>query len=109
VSFVGDGVVTISSTPQACVAERGHHLLLAKGASEPVTEILEVKFPRFVFHDGAFESLDDRKKENLLAILHQYADLGIQSVITLIDSDLPKRGKDGPAVFDADEIVSYTA
>src|ERR1017187_5148783 len=37
---------------------------------------LDVKFPRFVFHDGAFESLDDRKKENLLVVLHHYANLG---------------------------------
>ncbi len=66
---------------------------------------LDVKFPRFVFYDGAFESLDDRKKENLLAILHEYADLGIQSVITLIDSDLPKRGEKDPPVFDSSEII----
>jgi uncharacterized protein YydD (DUF2326 family) len=66
---------------------------------------LDDKFPRFVFHDGVFESLDDRKKDNLLAIIRQYADLGIQPIITLIDSDLPVRGeKDGP-VFDASEIV----
>ena len=58
-----------------------------------------------VFHDGAFESLDDRKKENLIAVLHEYADLGIQSVITLIDSDLPRRGDKEPSVFSADEIV----
>lgn len=66
---------------------------------------LDAKFPRFVFHDGVFESLDDRKKDNLLAVIRRYADLGIQPVITLIDSDLPVRGeKDGP-VFDASEIV----
>lgn len=66
---------------------------------------LDAKFPRFVFHDGVFESLDDRKKGNLLAVIRRYADLGIQPVITLIDSDLPVRGeKDGP-VFDTSEIV----
>lgn len=65
-----------------------------------------MKFPRFVFHDGAFESLDDRKKESLLAALHQYADLGIQSVITLIDSDLPTRGENNGPVFDDNEIIN---
>jgi len=66
---------------------------------------LEHKFPRFVYHDGVFESLDDRKKKNLLAVIRQYADLGIQPVITLIDSDLPPQGEmDGP-VFDKNEIV----
>ena len=60
--------------------------------------------PRFAYHDGVFESLDDRKKENLLAVIRRYADLGIQSILTLIDSDLPPRPGDQP-VFAADEIV----
>jgi uncharacterized protein YydD (DUF2326 family) len=63
------------------------------------------KFPRFVYHDGVFESLDDRKKENLLTAIRQYAELGIQSTVTLIDSDLPKREKDSESVFSADEII----
>jgi uncharacterized protein YydD (DUF2326 family) len=66
---------------------------------------LDVKFPCFIFHDGAFESLDDRKKESLLSILHQYADLGIQSVITLIDSDLPARDKEDGPVFSLGERI----
>jgi uncharacterized protein YydD (DUF2326 family) len=58
-----------------------------------------------VYHDGFFESLDTRKKENLLAVIREYATLGIQSVVTLIDSDLPPRDeKDGP-VFKAEEVV----
>lgn len=66
---------------------------------------LDDKFPRFVYHDGVFESLDDRKKENLLTVIRRYADLGLQPIITLIDSDLPARAEgDGP-VFAADEIV----
>jgi uncharacterized protein YydD (DUF2326 family) len=66
---------------------------------------LDVKFPRFVFHDGVFESLDNRKKENLLVVIRKYAELGIQSVITLIDSDLPVRNIDGNPVFNTSEIV----
>lgn len=66
---------------------------------------LNVKFPRFVYHDGVFESLDDRKKENLLTIIRRFADLGLQPVITLIDSDLPARSGDDEAVFNASEIV----
>ena len=63
------------------------------------------KFYRFVYHDGAFESLDDRKKDNLLIVIRRYGDLGLQHVITLIDSDLPMRAQaDGP-VFDESEIV----
>lgn len=66
---------------------------------------LNDKFPRFVYHDGVFESLDDRKKENLLAAIRRYADLGIQPVITLIDSDLPNRNEKAGSVFDENEIV----
>jgi uncharacterized protein YydD (DUF2326 family) len=66
---------------------------------------LDEKFPRFVYHDGVFESLDDRKKENLLAIVRRYAELGLQPIITLIDSDLPARAADDEPVFSADEIV----
>jgi uncharacterized protein YydD (DUF2326 family) len=66
---------------------------------------LDQQFPRFVYHDGFFESLDTRKKENLLAVIREYANLGIQSVVTLIDSDLPPREeKDGP-VFKTEEVV----
>lgn len=65
---------------------------------------LDQKFPRFVYHDGIFESLDDRKKENLLTVIRQYADLGVQSIITLIDSDLPPRVNMAP-VFTPQEIV----
>ena len=45
----------------------------------------DVKFPRFVLHD--------------------YANWGIQTILTLIDSDLPARGEEDAPVFAADEIV----
>lgn len=66
---------------------------------------LDEEYPRFVYHDGVFESLDDRKKENLLVVLHKYVDLGLQHIITLIDSDLPARTKDSPPVFGQNEII----
>lgn len=50
---------------------------------------LEGEFPRFVFHDGIFELLDPRPKMNLLKSVRSYADLGIQSIITVMDFDLP--------------------
>ena len=89
-------------------ADRGHtyrKLLSIAFDMALLRSHLDQKFPRFVYHDGVFESLDDRKKENLLAVIHAYAELGIQSVITLIDSDLPPRTeKEGP-VFSSDEIA----
>jgi uncharacterized protein YydD (DUF2326 family) len=61
-------------------------------------------YPRFVFHDGVFESLDPRKKEKLIGVLRSYVDLGIQPVITSIISDLPPAPK-GKPVFAPHEIV----
>jgi uncharacterized protein YydD (DUF2326 family) len=66
---------------------------------------LDHKFPRFVYHDGVFESLDPRKKQNLLAEIRKYTELGIQSIITLIDSDSPEPSKDEDRVFLAEEVV----
>ena len=63
------------------------------------------KFPHFVFHDGVFESLDNRKKEKLLSVIRQYSGLGIQSIITLIASALPHRSQDEEAIVDESEII----
>jgi uncharacterized protein YydD (DUF2326 family) len=63
------------------------------------------KFPRFVYHDGVFESLDDRKKSNLLNVIRAYADLGVQPVITLIDSDMPPATERDKPVFAPEEII----
>lgn len=88
-------------------ADRGHtyrKLLCIAFDMAMLRAHIDEKFPRFVYHDGVFESLDDRKKENLLAVIRRYADLGLQPIITLIDSDLPAR-TDGEPVFVEDEIV----
>lgn len=60
------------------------------------------RYPRFVYHDGVFESLDDRKKENLVGVLRRYVEIGIQPIITLIDSDMPK---DGAPLFDTTDVI----
>ena len=62
-------------------------------------------FPRFIFHDGIFEALDNRKKENLLEVIRKYSDLGIQHIITLIDSDLPHDTQARQEFFEDSEIV----
>ncbi|MDX3894405.1 DUF2326 domain-containing protein [Pusillimonas sp.] len=66
---------------------------------------LQDRFPHFVYHDGVFESLDDRKKVNLLKVIREYAELGVQSIITLIDSDMPPRSEADVPVFAPHEIV----
>lgn len=70
---------------------------------------LDDKFPRFVYHDGVFESLDDRKKENLLIVIRRYAEMGLQPIITLIDSDVPARAADEGRCFQLMKLLSrYT-
>ncbi|WP_166263179.1 DUF2326 domain-containing protein [Marinobacter caseinilyticus] len=62
-------------------------------------------FPTWLYHDGLFESLDNRKKENLLEVIREYSELGIQIIVTAIDSDLPARRPEGPPIFERSEIV----
>lgn len=67
---------------------------------------LPEKFIRFVYHDGVFESLDNRKKKNLLAELREYSSLGLQVIITLIDSEIPQNNDvDGSSFIDPQEII----
>jgi uncharacterized protein YydD (DUF2326 family) len=101
-------VEILDEAGQTTSADRGHtyrKLLCIAFDMALVRAHLDQRFPRFVYHDGVFESLDDRKKENLLAIIRAYADIGIQSVITLIDSDLPPRTEEEGPVFMADELI----
>ena len=65
---------------------------------------LDKKFPRFVYHDGVFESLDDRKRGKLVDVFRRYATFQLQIVITLIDSDLPVRSEVDDPLFDYKEI-----
>lgn len=65
----------------------------------------ENKFPKFVFHDGVFESLDDRKKRNLIDSLRDYAAQDMQVIITMIDSDMPSVDKDEDPPIREDEII----
>jgi len=48
-------------------------------------------FYRFVYHDGALEALDDRKKIKFLSLIRRICgEYNLQYILTLIDSDLPK-------------------
>ncbi len=98
----------LDETGNATSADLGHtyrKLLCIAFDMAVLRAHLDDKFPRFVYHDGVFESLDDRKKENLLAIIRRYAEMGIQPVITLIDSDLPTRSLEEGAVFSDEEVI----
>jgi uncharacterized protein YydD (DUF2326 family) len=63
-------------------------------------------FPHFIFHDGVFESLDNRKKINLLNIIRRYSsEYNLQHIITLIDSDLPAEKNDHNIFYDGEIIL----
>lgn len=48
-----------------------------------------LRYPHFVFHDGIFEALDNALKGKLLAQVIESTQMGIQHIITMIESDLP--------------------
>ena len=66
---------------------------------------LKQQFLRFVFHDGVFEGLDNRKKSCLLDELRKRCNEGLQQIITVIDSDLPVNDGGNQLQFSNKEIV----
>lgn len=71
-----------------------------------VVSVLKAEgYLQFVYHDGLFEGLDDRPKLNLIEVLRSYAQLGIQQIVTVIDSDLPLDETGEKFAFDEDEVV----
>jgi uncharacterized protein YydD (DUF2326 family) len=61
---------------------------------------------RFVYHDGIFEGLDNRRKVALLEYVRGVsAELGLQYIITVIDSDLPRNDRDHKLMFEPDEVI----
>jgi uncharacterized protein YydD (DUF2326 family) len=67
---------------------------------------LDVPFPKFVYHDGALEQLEPRKQEKLVRVFRQYAELGLQPVISLLDSDLPLPLGSGNGTLDSTEVIA---
>ncbi|MCB2178938.1 DUF2326 domain-containing protein [bacterium] len=63
-------------------------------------------FYHFVYHDGIFEGLDNRKKEGLLKVIRKYIyAYNLQYILTVIDSDLPRNERDQKLFFNQDEII----
>ncbi|WP_299603360.1 DUF2326 domain-containing protein [uncultured Tateyamaria sp.] len=66
----------------------------------------DAPFFRFVYHDGVFEGLDNRKKNNLLDVINEQTGAGkLQYIFTLIDTDLPRDLEDQPVRFSDEEVV----
>lgn len=66
---------------------------------------LEESFVHFVFHEGIFETLDDRKKLCVLDEIRARSESGLQQIITVIDSDLPMNEDGSRLEFDDGEII----
>lgn len=62
-------------------------------------------YPHFIYHDGVLETLDDRKKLNLIDVIRDYAARGVQHVVTAIDSELPVDATGERFKFADDEVV----
>lgn len=67
----------------------------------------EMPFYHFVYHDGILEGLDDRKKLNVLELIRKIISVGrIQSIISVIESDLPRSVENDSSIpFASNEII----
>ena len=66
----------------------------------------DAPFFHFVYHDGVFEALDDRKKIAFLELVReQTASKKIQYIMTVIASDLPRTELGKVLTFIDDEVV----
>lgn len=64
------------------------------------------QFFHFVYHDGALETLDDRKKLQLLDVVRKSCEeYGIQYLMSAIEDDLPRDEKDERVEFMQSEII----
>lgn len=63
-------------------------------------------FYHFVYHDGALEQLDNRKKLKFIQLVRKYChQFHIQYIFSLIDSDLPRDVDDRKIDFSEGEII----
>ncbi len=65
----------------------------------------DVNFSRFVYHDGALEQLEPRKRQNLIDVFRAYAAIGLQPIISLLDSDLPAPLETDDGTLDPADVV----
>lgn len=66
---------------------------------------LDKSYPKFLYIDGVFDNLDIRKKRNTLQVLRKYSQLGIQIIITTIESEISDLSTKDVSVFLPSEII----
>jgi uncharacterized protein YydD (DUF2326 family) len=63
-------------------------------------------FYKFSYHDGLFESLDDRVKFKLIAKMREISEkYGLQFIISVLDSDIPISATGERKYFTSEEII----
>lgn len=71
-----------------------------------LTTCAKEPFFHFVYHDGALETEDNRRKLRwLAAVRHACDEFGLQYIMTLIDDELPRDDQDRKVPFAKDEII----
>lgn len=65
-------------------------------------------FYKFVYHDGVLEGLDDRVKQRLIKVTQRIcSDYGLQYILSLIDSDIPKKVEGDSFEFPIDSVCLH--
>jgi len=65
-------------------------------------------FFHFVYHDGVFEGLDNRKRVTLLDTINEYCQThNIQYILSVIESDLPRDDDDEKIFFDDQQVILH--
>lgn len=71
-----------------------------------LAEYADKRFFHFVYHDGALEGLDDRKKLRLLSLVEGLcAEFGIQYILSTIQHELPRTSAGDIRDFSPDVII----
>lgn len=73
-----------------------------------LSEYSNESFYHFVYHDGIFESLDDRKKVTLIKMVKRVCkENKLQYILSVIDSDMPRDPIKHNLLFEENEIVCF--
>ena len=71
-----------------------------------IAEYAGNRFYHFIYHDGALEGEDDRKKIALLKLVHRLcSEFGIQYILSAIQHELPRNADDSVYEFASGEVV----
>lgn len=89
--------------------DKGHSLNKVMAACFDIALLIhysDSQYYRFAYHDGLFESLDDRVKLRLINSWRLLAERnGLQLIITVLDTDIPENVQGSKVHFKEEEII----